>query len=93
MILFVWLLACYTEEAFRDDLDEAVCTWKQDCYAEDPVSCLREAQAARSEIPEGCLFQPDQAQRCVDTVEQMVCEDETEEPGFPEACGLAWDCP
>jgi len=90
-----WILvACYTEDAFREDLDDAVCEWKQECYQEDLSDCLRDAIGARQPVPAGCEFRPDDAQQCVDQVAEMDCEDELSEAelGFPEECGRAWVC-
>ena len=95
----VWIAAmslagCYQEDEFRDDLDDAVCTWKAECYQEEYASCINDALNARAETPAGCKFQPGVARDCVDALDDLACVDTApeDELGFPEVCGEVWSC-
>lgn len=93
-MIFFLLLACYTEESFRDDLDDATCRWKSDCYQEDFQDCLRAALEARTASPPNCSFLPESGHACVNGVEEMECKEDAarSEIGFPEACQEVWNC-
>ncbi|MFN7145501.1 MAG: hypothetical protein ACK4YP_17130 [Myxococcota bacterium] len=96
--MILLLLACYTEAAFRDDADDAVCTWKSTCFDEDYPTCLAQAEAARAEVDPACTYDASEARACTAGLRDLVCPTDDagafdEDFGFPAACDAVWDCP
>jgi hypothetical protein len=97
-VKLLWLAlalgACaYTEDQFREDADEATCAWKADCFGGvSDDECLADAEASWSGPPEGCVYDEEAAQDCVDQLERLECPVNGEETVLPEVCDWVWDC-
>ncbi len=90
------LVACMSEAEFRVEADAAVCDWKSDCYGESYEVCIDEASDSWEPVDESCVYDAQEARRCVVGLEELGCpdalDDMDEEFGFPTACDAVWDC-
>lgn len=94
MSLLIWLgCADYAEQDFQTDYDRAFCEWQEDCT---PYAAYDECLDGAEDEPwavTDCVFDPEQAELCVEGVEAMDCsEDPSMDPDFPTECHHVWDC-
>jgi len=83
---------CYTEDAFRADLDAAVCYWQARCDPEvDEEACLDASAEAWEPLPEDCRFHRGKARKCIRLVDELECP-RTSDVALPAACDDVWTC-
>ena len=94
MVLLLAVGCTYPEEDFLDDFDRESCAWQTDCYDyQDEQTCLSEAEASRSELPDTCTYDPKAARECVRDYAAIDCPDGVEYVAtIPVACEGVWNC-
>lgn len=85
--LLLLATSCLTQESFEEDFSESFCTLLNDCEVLDFYGYrnLRDCQESASVTESSCNFSDDQAEACLDDIEQTGCADLWEQT-LPDSC-------
>lgn len=80
-------LAAFTEDNFREEYEDIVCSLLQECAG---ISC--DDNSVSYEDLDECEYDSRAAKDCADGLESLDC-DAWSDGGFPSACEWVYDCP